>query len=221
VFGFAGLGWAGFTLPQSRAVDQFRDIESGLLSSEKFNPAALAQMFESPASNNVSACDTHSQRALLFMEMPLADVALRSGNSQKFDEHIKSLENRMSQILQCAPRESIVWLALFNLKVLHGQLNRQSFELLAMSYKTSPNEAWISIRRTIIATPLLLEVGAGLRETILFEFRQLICNGFAANAARSYSLSPQPVRSILQGQIELLNSSQRKAFSDSFENISF
>jgi len=96
----------------------------------------------------------------------------------EFDQRVQSLEARSRQVLSCTPRESFVWLLAFNLEVLHGRLNEQSFNLLAMSYETSPNEAWISIRRIIVAMPLILVAPEPVRQKILFEFQQLIRNGF-------------------------------------------
>jgi hypothetical protein len=219
VVGFMGLTWGVLALPQSRSADQFRDIESSLLRSEIINRTALAQMLEGQSLGNLSACDTHSQRALLLMGIPLAEAALRSGDSQEFDERVRSLEARARQILGCTPRESFVWLLLFNLEVLHGQLNEQSFNLLAMSYETSPNEAWISIRRIIVAVPLVLLTSGSLRKAILFEFQQLIRNGFVDNAARSFSLSSETVRSALQAQIDQLSPPQQKAFSEALQKL--
>ena len=219
VVGFIGLAWGVLAFPQSRSADQFRDIESSLLRSEIINRTALAQMLEGQSLGNLSACDIHSQRALLLMGMPLAEAALRSGDSQEFDERVRSLEARARQILGCAPRESFVWLLLFNLEVLHGQLNEQSFNLLAMSYETSPNEAWISIRRIIVAVPLVLLTSGSLRKAILFEFQELIRNGFVDYAARSFSLSSETVRSALQAQIDQFSPPQQKAFSEALQKL--
>ena len=102
------------------------------------------------------------------MEMPLAEAALRSGAANEFDRRIQSLETRVRQVLGCTPRESFVWLLAFNLEVLHGRLNERSFDLLAMPYETSPNEAWISIRRIVVAMPLVLSAPEPVRHKILF-----------------------------------------------------
>jgi len=154
--GCLGLVWGIFVLPRSEAADDFRDIESRLLRSETFNRTSLTQTLESQASQNVSPCDTHSQRALLLMEMPLAEAALAIRGAGEFDRRIQSLEGS----LQAGSRlhaARVIRLAFgVQLEVLHGRLNEQSFNLLAMSYETSPNEAWISIRRIIVATPLVL-----------------------------------------------------------------
>ncbi len=218
-FGCLGLVWGIFVLPQSEAADDFRDIESRLLRSETFNRTTLAQSLESQSSQNVSPCDTHSQRALLLMEMPLAEAALRAGAAGWFDRHIESLVARSRRVLSCAPRESFVWLLAFNLEALHGRLNEQSFGLLDMSYDTSPNEAWISIRRIIVAMPVVVIAPEPLRQKILFEFQQLIRNGFADDAAHSYSTSSGPIRSLLETQVERLDPPRQKQFSNALQRI--
>ena len=215
----SGLVWGIFALPRSEAADDFRDIESRLLRSETFNRTTLIQTLESQSSKNLSPCDTHSQRALLLMEMPLAEAALRSGATGEFDRHIRSLEARSRQVLSCAPRESFVWLLAFDLEVLHGRLNEQSFDLLAMSYETSLNEAWISIRRIIVAMPLVLAAPEPVKQRILLEFQQLIRNGFVDDAARSYFTSSPSIRSLLQTQVEQLDLPRQKNFSDALQKI--
>jgi hypothetical protein len=219
VIGLLGLVWGVFALSRSEAVDGLRDIELRLLRSETFDRTTLAQVLDSQASLDFSACDTHSQRALLLVEMPLAEAALRSGAVNEFDRHIRSLEARSREILGCTPRESFVWLLAFDLEILHGRLNEQSFNLLAMSYETSPNEAWISIRRIIIAMPLVLVAPEPLRQKILFEFQQLVRNGFARDAARSYSTSSEAVRSLLLAQIEQLDPARKKSFSEALQAL--
>jgi hypothetical protein len=217
--GCLGLVWGIFVLPQSEVADDFRDFEGRILHFQTFSPATEARTLESWTSQNLNACDTHSQRAMLLMEMPLAEAALRSGAATEFDQHVRSLETRSRRILSCTPRESFVWLLAFDLQVLHGQLNEQSFNLLAMSYETSPNEAWISIRRIIVAMPLLLMAPEPVRKEILFEFQQLIRNGFMDDAARSYSAAPAPVRLLLQNQIEQVAPFRQKAFLNTLQKF--
>jgi hypothetical protein len=217
--GCLGLVWGILALPRSEAADEFRDIESRLLHSETFSRTSLTQTLESQTSRNLSPCDTHSQRALLLMEMPLAEAALRSGAAGEFDRRIQSLEARSRRVLGCAPRESFVWLLAFNLEVLHGRLNAQAFGLLAMSYQTSPNEAWISIRRNIVAMPLVLVAPEPVRQKIIFEFQQLIRNGFAEDAARSYLAASLSIRSLLQTHIEQIDLPRQKIFSDALRKL--
>jgi hypothetical protein len=217
--GCLGLAWGIFAVPQSEFADEFRDVESRLLRLDTFRPATLTRIIEGQGPQDLSACDTHSQRAMLLVEMSLAETALRSGTVKEFDRHAKALENRSTRVLSCTPRQSFVWLLVFQLQVLHGLLNEHSFDLLAMSYDTSPNEAWISIRRILVAMPLVLVAPEPTRQKILNEFQLLIRNGFVDVAARAYFGAPEPARALLQMRIEQLDGSTQKAFSDALQKF--
>jgi hypothetical protein len=208
-----------FAVPQSEFADQFRDIEDRLLRFDTVQPATLARTIESHDPQDLNVCDTHSQRAMLLAEMSLAETALRSGTVKEFDQHAKSLESRATRVLSCTPRESFVWLLVFQLQVLHGILSEHSFDLLTMSYETSPNEAWISIRRILVAMPLVLVAPKPTRQKILNEFQLLIRNGFMDVAARAYFGAPEPARSLLQTRIEQFDGSTQKAFSDALRKF--
>lgn len=214
VIGCVGLAWGLVVLPRSEATDDLQALESRLLRSETFAPTTLRLILESQASRVLDACNTHSQRALLLMEMPLTDLALRSGATVEFDQRIRSLETRSRKILGCTPRESFVWLLTFYLETLHGRLDERSFDLLAMSYETSPNEAWISIRRVIVALPLAEIAPTHLRQKIFDEFQQLVENGFTDDAARAYSTASQPVRSHILLRIQSINEPRLRAFTE-------
>jgi hypothetical protein len=217
--GCLGLVWGIFVLPQSEAAEDFRDLESRLLRFETFGPATFTRTLESQASQDLSACDTHSQRAMLLMQMALAQTALRSGVVNEFDWHAKSVEARSIRILSCSSRQSFVWLVLFDLEVLHGVLNEHSFDLLAMSYETSPNEGWISIRRILVAMPLILTAPEPVRQRILNEFQLLIRYGFTDVAAVAYLRAPTLARSLLETGVRQLDVSKQRKFSDELQTL--
>jgi hypothetical protein len=195
----------------------FLDLESRLLSFETFSRAVAVDALESEGSQRLSACDTHSQRTMLLLEVPLADAALRTGAATEYDRHIQALESRSRQILACTPHDSFAWLLAFDLEVMHGILNEHAFDLLAMSYETSPNEAWISVRRISVAMPLLLNAPEPLRAAILHEFQQLVYDGFVDEAARVYLAAPTAIRVLLQARIEQFDLRRQKAFSEALQ----
>jgi hypothetical protein len=206
------VAWGISSFRQNDASDQYRDIETHLLRLESFDKEKLAEMLDNSASLEVSSCDTHAQKAMLLLEMPLAEAALRSGADVEFDQRVQSLEARSRSTLACAPRESFVWLLAFNLEVLHGRLDEHAFELLNLSYETSPYEAWIALRRIQAAIPVVLVAPERARGKILTEFRRLVSVGFADDAARSYLASPAAVQSLLREQIRLLTPDQQERF---------
>ncbi len=219
VIGCAGLAWGVFNVPRGEAADDFRELETRLLQFETFNQTTAASALASALSWDLSACDNHAQRALLLMEIPLADAALRSGAARDYDERVQSLESRARRALGCTPRDSFVWLVLFGLETGHGILDNHAFDLLAMSYETSPNEAWIAVRRITLAIPVVRSAPEPMRERILGEFQELIRNGFVELPARAYLRASGPTRALLQSRLNELDASRQRAFSDALEKL--
>src|SRR5690348_9747302 len=85
VVGCVGLTWGGLDAKRGAASDVFRGIETHLLRFETFSPATAAATLDGVAASNLSGCDSHAQRALLLLEIPLAYAALQSGAVQEFD----------------------------------------------------------------------------------------------------------------------------------------
>jgi hypothetical protein len=217
--GCVGLAWGFSDLLRAEVSDDFRDLESRLLQFQIFSQATATETLATAATWDVSPCDNHAQRALLLLEIPVADAALRSGTVHEYDERIRSLEARGRQALSCTPRDSFVWLVLFGLETGHGVLSEHAFDLLAMSYETSPNEAWIATRRTALAIPVVLSAPEPIRQKILTEFQNLVRHRFAEMPARSYLRASAPTRALLQSQIEQLDASSQRTFSDALQRV--
>jgi hypothetical protein len=217
--GLLGLSWAVLNFASSEAADFFWDLETHLLKFETYKPAAAIGILTSGAAVEASPCENHSQRALLLLEIPLANVALRSGSTREFDQHMHSLESRTREVLKCVPRDSLVWLMTFGLEIEHGNLDEHTFDLLAMSYETSPDEAWIGIRRIVVAIPVILSAPEPIERRILTEFQNLIRRGFVEQPARAYQNANEPTRSLLQTQIDGLKPREQRAFSEALEKI--
>jgi hypothetical protein len=214
LIGCLGLVWGLSDVVRGATSDEFRDIEDRVLQFETFGRDISISTLESPGVSKLSVCDSHAQRALLLLEIPLADVALRSGAVRDFDRRVQSLETRSRQVVSCAPRDSLTWLLLFGLEVERGQLNDHSFDLLQASYETSPNEAWVGVRRVAIAMPVVLAAPKPIQQKILTEFQNLVMNGFREIPASCYLRASAPVRALLQSRIEQLDSASQKAFSE-------
>ena len=219
LIGCLGLLWGITNVARGATSDALFDLEAKLLKFETFNRTIAATTLDGTTARDLEACDTHSQRALLLLEIPLADAALRSGAVQEFDLRSGALETRAQQTLSCAPRDSLVWLLLFGLKNEHGLLDERTFDLLKMSYETSPNEAWIAVRRVVVAVPTILSAPEAVRELVLAEFQALVRRGFVETPALAYfSASPQ-VRSMLQSRLDQLDASERAGFTRAVEKL--
>jgi hypothetical protein len=220
VISCAGLFWAGLNATRGAASDMFRDIETHLLKFETFSPATSGATLDGTAARNLSGCDVHAQRALLLLEIPLAYAALQSGAVQEFDRRGRALEARARQALSCSPRDSFVWLVLFGLHTGRGQVDENAFDLLRMSYETSPYEAWIAARRLTVAVPVMLSAPEPLRERILAEFQHLVQKRFVDMPVRVYLSAPPDVRSLLQAGVDQLGAKEKEAFAAALKKLS-
>ena len=219
IVGCLGIAWGISNMVRGEAADDFRDIETRLLQFEAFSQATKTRVLASSAAQDTSGCDSHAQHALLLMEIPLADAALRSGDLAAFNQRTRSLEARAKQALSCTPRDSLVWLVLFGLQTAHGVLDEHAFDLLAMSYQTAPNEAWIAVRRILLAVPVVQSAPNPMQETILAEFQNLIANGYVDMPARAYQSASEAVRRDLQARVEQLDTRRQQSFADAVQKL--
>jgi hypothetical protein len=219
VIGCLGIAWGLSNIVRGEAADDFRDIETRLLQFEGFSRATETRVLASTAAQDINACDSHAQHALLLMEIPLADAALRSGALDPLNRRTRSLEARARQALSCTPRDAFVWLVLFGVQTAHGVLDAHTFDLLAMSYQTAPNEAWIAVRRILLAVPVVRSAPGPMQETILAEFQRLIANGYVDMPARAYRNASEPVRRELQARVDQLETSRQKSFADAVQKL--
>ena len=214
-----GLIWGILSVTRGASSDAFFDLEARLLKFETFSSATATTILNSAAAHEVSGCDTHAQRGLMLLEIPLAEAALRSGSVQEFDRRSRSLEARAKRTLSCSPRDSLVWLVLFALQNEHGLLDKHTFDLLAMSYETSPNEAWIAVRRILVAVPVLLAAPEALQQKILAEFQDLVRDHFVEMPARAFLNASPLVRIRLQARIDQLGVGEKAAFAAALSKL--
>jgi hypothetical protein len=152
------------------------------------------------------------------MELSLADADLRSSATSDFDRRVQSLETRTRRILSCTPRDSFAWLVAFGLEAGRG-VTARSFDLLAASYETSPREAWVGLRRMIVAIPLTLSAPEHIQRMILDEFEHLVRHRFVEIPARLYFNASAEIRTLLDSRIEQLSPSSKKLFSEELAKL--
>ncbi|MCL8485495.1 MULTISPECIES: hypothetical protein [Bradyrhizobium] len=217
--GLSGLAWGGLSAKDSAISDDFVAVEARLLRFETFTPGAANRALQLAQANPVSACDSHAQHTLLLLEIPLLDAALRAGAVKEFDQRMAAMEERTRLTLSCAPRDSFAWLVAFGLALGHGHLDDSAFALLAQSYQTGPNEAWIAVRRTILASPVITRAPDGVKAEILDEFGTLVRRGFVDVVAKAYVSAPSQAQALLKSRIDQLDSRAQTSFAKAVESL--
>ncbi|MDU6748199.1 MAG: hypothetical protein E6447_10840, partial [Bradyrhizobium sp.] len=94
-----------------------------------------------------------------------------------------------------------------------------AFALLAQSYQTGPNEAWIAVRRTILASPVITRAPDGVKAEILDEFGTLVRRGFVDVVAKAYVSAPSQAQALLKSRIDQLDSRAQTSFAKAVESL--
>lgn len=121
--------------------------------------------------------------------------------------------------MSCSPHDSLAWIVLFALALQAGRLDAEAFGLLEASYETSPNEAWIGIRRVGVAAPVSLLAPTDTRQKLLAEFSALIEHGFVELPAQAYVRSHQAVRELLDTAISPLDPLRQRRFREAVQKL--
>jgi hypothetical protein len=88
-----------------------------------------------------------------------------------------------------------------------------------MSYETAPNEAWIAIRRIVVAIPVLRVAPEPVQQKVLSEFETLIRRGFIETTVRAYSDAPGSTRQLLQSRVDQLDPRSQKRFFEALHKF--
>ncbi len=214
-----GMIWSGYSFGSGALTDSFRGIEARLLQFESYSLKTATRTLDSEIAGELSACETHAQRALTLLELPVAEAALRSGATRDYDDRLRSIERRTRGALGCAPRQAFEWLVLFGIETAHGVLEPQTFALLANSYAYGPLDAWVGIRRMAVAIPLLLSLPDPLKARVLREFQDLVRGRFVEYPAAAYSGAPAPIRVLLDQQLNALEEPAQRYFRETLSKL--
>ena len=85
--------------------------------------------------------------------------------------------------------------------------------LLLMSYKLAPNEAWIAVRRSVIAFPVYPLMEKSDQAKVLQEFAGLVDNNFYVEAARIWMTLPDVIRSDIIPALNRLPTKDQMGFA--------
>ena len=119
-----------------------------------------------------------------LIELRLAELELQNGNAMAGDPQFERAQTAIESALRAIPSDGFMWFALFWLDKNRDGYRPESLPYLRMSYRVTPNEGWIAVRRNPIAVPLLSVLPADLAETVVMEFRNLVSPQFIQAAAK-------------------------------------
>lgn len=119
-------------------------------------------------------CAPAIDRSSAIIRLRLAENALAPGREGVLDARLGELDRAVRKSLGCAPSDPYLWLILFWLRNIREGYSEANLDLLRMSYRLGPNEAWIVTKRNHMALVMLGALPPDLAAEAIGEFARLV-----------------------------------------------
>lgn len=209
--GVSAVVWSVSAFPVFRVEQPLADAAQSALSGERFGEAQLGQM-----KNVLSLAASARLRAsgltsVAIIELFLVENELREGRTSP--PAMAKLQSDLSAALAAAPTNSFLWLVGDWLRRKDSEGSTGNFDLLAMSYRTAPNEAWIAAKRNYVALASFSSLPSALADQAVSEFGGIVRARLYDQAADVLAGPGWPIREKLLNSLADLDEEDRRGFA--------
>jgi hypothetical protein len=169
------IAWGVFCFPIFADQVRLDSAKDALLREIPLSDAELVELeplLERAASR--SYCVPAVDRSAAIVRLRLLDNAFIAGQGELIDTKMADLNSAIVRSLGCAPSDPYLWLVLFWLRNNQTGFSPKNLDLLRMSYRLGPNEAWIISKRNHIALAMFDALPPDLATEAVGEFSRLV-----------------------------------------------
>lgn len=174
VIGAVGLAWGILTLPTSWNEFPVNQIADSVVRGETFPLNILeTQIATARQESDAGYCKPAIAHSAAILQLAILNQSF-DASSSSVDEDLEKARQSVISGLSCAPADSYLWFALFQIESLQSGFRSEYVRHLAMSYRVGPNEAWIAIPRNRAAFAIFEALPGQLQSDVLDEFCLLL-----------------------------------------------
>jgi hypothetical protein len=181
ISGICAIIWSIFVISISRTDVPYTESTRAILSGEVFSSAQLrtmkARLDASPSKLSLPSALTGAA----VLRLHLVENELKTGGAGSQPQDLGQLELSTRLALGSSPTDALMWLVAFWVKRQLGE--GTDLPLLAMSYRTGPNEGWLAIRRNWLSLSMLDSLTPELTQQTIQQFADLVRSDFYVEAA--------------------------------------
>jgi len=203
-------------LPVYRTERPLEDAAQGILLGEAYSDAQFGAIKDQLTASPPGPFSASGSINNAVVRLSLLEHELQVANGSNSPD-LQELERALEAALAKSPASSFLWLAQCWIKHLRAGVASYDLQLLNMSYRTGPNEAWIALKRNPLALSAFPTLPEKLAEQALSEFAGLVRSGLYADAAKILAGSGWPVRDKLLGRLAQVPEGDRRQFAHALE----
>jgi hypothetical protein len=217
IFGILAVAWATQALLIHHQTPPLADAAQRILSGEKFSVAQLNAMKRLLNVTPSGSPEASTLSSAAVVHLFLLEDQLRTGVRKASASDLAELKMIVDAALAQSPTNSFMWLADVSTKRLRGEFTEGDFDLLRMSYGSSPNEAWIEVRRNPLTVSLFPSLPNDLKDRAVSEFARLVGAGLYEDASNILAGPGRPVHGQLLNGLIQVNEANRRVLAGVLE----
>ncbi|MBR0859049.1 hypothetical protein [Bradyrhizobium liaoningense] len=169
-------------------------IASRVARGERYDLDRLRWIVADNLSSARQLCLARTLRELLLLQLAIADESTRAGDLKQIDRDADAVASTSRALLACAPTEGLGWFGSYWAEIRQAGFGPRTAELLALSYRFAPHEAWLQLIRAPLALRVFNAASPELREHAVQDFADIFQARLFPSAATLYQAAGTEAR---------------------------
>lgn len=140
------------------------------------------------------SCSAKTLRELLLLQLAMADESTRAGDLKQIDIDADAVASTSRVLLACAPTEGLGWFGSYWAEIRQAGFGPRTAELLGLSYRFAPHEAWLQLIRAPLALRVFNAASPELRDHAVQDFADIFQARLFPSAATLYQAAGPEAR---------------------------
>jgi hypothetical protein len=219
--GLFSIWWGISTFPvfwQDFRLDHAAD---DILDGQEFKPEILQTLLADADSAARAWTRPKALRSAAIIRFRLAEDASEPKTSAPLGPIIDQLATSVRRSLSAAPADPYLWFALFWSKTTKGDLSKDDFAYLRMSYLVGPHEGWVAGLRNYTALAHFSELPPDLAEAAVTEFKDLVASAYYNSAVDILAGPGWPIHDLLLRRLEDVPEEAKRQLSRTADDLGY
>ncbi|MBR0945681.1 hypothetical protein ABIF65_000325 [Bradyrhizobium japonicum] len=208
----AALAWIAAIAPDvtNPAVPQ---IAGRVARGERYEVDRLRRIVSDNLPSARRLCSAKTLRELLLLQLAIADESTRAGDLKQIDLDADAVASTSRALLACAPTEGLGWFGSYWAEIRQAGFGPRTAELLGLSYRFAPHEAWLQLIRAPLALRAFNAASPELRDYATQDFADIFQARLFPSAATFYQAAGTEARAALLERTCTAPEADRELFS--------
>jgi len=225
LLGLAAMAWAASVFPMARLGSDVARMATRVISGDRFRNETWESIELKFKDISYQAIKPSLLTKLAVIRLRGVETELPGLNNQQAQARLLELTGLIKDALRNAPTDGFLWLTLSWISERSGAAGDDRWRFLRSSYRMSPNEGWIGLKRNPFALGRFAALPDDLAEDAVQELTHLVRSSLHREAAEIIAGPGLPIHELLLRRLKVLDQADRVVLAgllsrkDGFEDV--